>query len=174
MAPDPDPSEVTAKYGTERHFFTLRVLRPHEIPQHPDLPKPENAPTTPQPDLKSFISGVFDEAISFIDDNWPVLASKGEKSSPPSKAKVALFGKDINNPHGAPECWFARRSIHEARREEGTADWNEFVSGLFEGHSVNEKEYTPDVFDARKILDWPDAGKVFSENDKWKEVSMCG
>ncbi|KAF2098549.1 hypothetical protein NA57DRAFT_56209 [Rhizodiscina lignyota] len=171
---EPDPSEVPVKYGTERRLFTLRILRPHEVPQHPALPLQPNAPDMPQPDIKSFINTALSESLGFIDETWPVLASKGEKASPPSKAKVALFGKDINNPHGAPECWFARRSIHEGRKEEGTADWGEFVSGLFDGHSVNEKEYTPDVFDARKILDWgEDVGKAFEGDEQWAEVSMC-
>jgi hypothetical protein len=172
---EPAPEAVPIKYGTERRLFTLRVLRPHELPVHKDLALQPNAPDVPQPDIKTFVSTVLHESLNFVDDTWPVLASKGEKASAGSKAKVALFGKDINNPHGAPECWFARRSIHEARKETGTADWEEFLAGLFDGHSVNEMSYTPDVFDAKKVLDWGDeVGRAFEGDEKWSEVSMCG
>jgi len=57
--------------------------------------------------------------------------------------------------------------------ETGRAPWKEFEQGLFRDHSVHEKEYTPDVFDARKVCDWEEGLKgVVVEG--WKDVGMCG
>ena len=40
---------------------------------------------------------------------------------------------------------------------------------------MNEMAYTPDVFDARKVLDWgEEVGRAFEGDEKWKDVSMCG
>lgn len=36
----------------------------------------------------------------------------------------------------------------------GTANWWEFDEGLRHNHSLNEMAYTPDVFDARLVIDW--------------------
>ena len=49
---------------------------------------------------------------------------------------------------------FARKSTHANKAEDGTATWEEFDNGLRVLHSEHEREYTPDVFDSFKVLDW--------------------
>lgn len=39
-------------------------------------------------------------------------------------------------------------------KSEGTADMTEFDKGLRQDHSKHEQEYTPDVYDAYKVLEW--------------------
>jgi hypothetical protein len=62
-----------------------------------------------------------------------------------------------------PEHWFTRRSIHKNisskdTQQPGHAQWQEFVFGLRDNHSKHEEEFTPTLFDARKVVDW--AGQV--------------
>ena len=49
---------------------------------------------------------------------------------------------------------FARKSTHTNKSELGTASWDEFDAGLRVRHSEHEAEYTPDVYDCFKVLDW--------------------
>ncbi|KIW17535.1 hypothetical protein PV08_04729 [Exophiala spinifera] len=61
------------------------------------------------------------------------------------------------------EHWFARRSVHadvSSKSEEkvGHASWDEFVFGIRDEHSKHEMEFTPPLYDARKVVDW--AGQI--------------
>ncbi|KAL6250340.1 hypothetical protein RBB50_002642 [Rhinocladiella similis] len=61
------------------------------------------------------------------------------------------------------EHWFARRSVHadvSSKSEEnpGHANWDEFVFGIRDEHSKHEMEFTPSLYDARKVVDW--AGQI--------------
>lgn len=61
------------------------------------------------------------------------------------------------------EHWFARRSIHnnmssKSTAHPGHASWEEFLFGLRDDHSKHEEDFTPTLFDARKVVDW--AGQV--------------
>ena len=58
-----------------------------------------------------------------------------------------------------PEHWFARRSIHanissKSTSKPGNASWEEFIYGLRDNHSQHEEDFTPTLFDARKVVDW--------------------
>ena len=57
------------------------------------------------------------------------------------------------------EHWYTRRSIHEnvSSKNEGKpghASWEEFLFGLRDNHSKHEEDFTPTLFDARKVVDW--------------------
>lgn len=57
------------------------------------------------------------------------------------------------------EHWFARKSIHsnigsKSEDKPGHASWEEFIYGLRDNHSQHEEDFTPNLFDARKIVDW--------------------
>ncbi|RMD43869.1 hypothetical protein DV735_g1228, partial [Chaetothyriales sp. CBS 134920] len=61
------------------------------------------------------------------------------------------------------EHWFARRSRHanvssKSTANPGHASWDEFVYGLRDNHSQHERDFTPTLYDARKVVDW--AGQV--------------
>ena len=57
------------------------------------------------------------------------------------------------------EHWFTRRSIHDnvsskSKEKPGHASWEEFLFGLRDNHSKHEQDFTPTLFDARKVVDW--------------------
>lgn len=80
--------------------------------------------------------------------------------------------------HSYGEAWFARKSTHRNGRERGTADYSEFEEGLRRDHSQHEMDYTPNVFDAHKVLDWnTDIKALGGEVEGFQDVSMsseCG
>jgi hypothetical protein len=61
---------------------------------------------------------------------------------------------------GKAEYWAGRRSVHAGKREAGDATWDEFETGLREGHSVHEMEFTPSVKDAVEVCRWEGVGEV--------------
>lgn len=146
----------------------MRPLTPKELPPHPLLEKLQAGQSQPV-DLRHFVNEVLEEAIEFSDSVIPsTFQKKGSpKSSPPSTAKVQLLSSELIQ----GETWFARQSIHENAPLEGTADFEEFENGLYDNHSVNEAEYTPNVYDSHKVLDYSesinavegDFGEVFEE-----------
>lgn len=119
-----------------------------------------------------FAHEILAEAVAFTDSIVPeTFQKKGSpKSSDPSTAKVQLLSSDLLK----GESWYARHSLHDNAATRGTASYREFEAGLFDQHSIHEmvqhsnqkadpetqsaniyfKEYTPDVYDAHKILDW--------------------
>lgn len=135
----------------------------------------ESSDKNGRPKLTTFIREVLDQAKEFIDDIVPSTFQEGSlKSSAPSSAQVRLLSRVIPSiqlnqipwstsrilrrlPQDAlksGELWFARRSIHPNRSHEGTADFSEFDHGLRVDHSEHEQEYTPEVFDLYKVLEW--------------------
>lgn len=51
-----------------------------------------------QPELKSFIKEILDEAINFVDNDVPeTFKKKGTKSNPPSTAKVEVLQRMISS-----------------------------------------------------------------------------
>lgn len=128
-----------------------------------------------RPKLTAFIKEVLDQAKEFIDDTLSsTFREERLKSSPPATGQVRLLSLDITSaqldkipwlksriPRQPPvdslksgEAWFARRSRHANQSQEGTADFSEFDYGLRIDHSEHEREYTPDVFDSFKVLEW--------------------
>lgn len=68
---------------------------------------------------------------------------------------------------------FARKSTHVHKAETGTATWEEFDGGLRVQHSEHEREYTPDVFDAFKVLDWDaETDALGDELGEYRDVKM--
>lgn len=83
-----------------------------------------------------------------FNETFTVVSSK---PSPPSAAHVEVLKREIP---AKGETWFARRSVHQNKKAEGTADWNEMVFALRDDHSSHERDFTPTLWDARKICDW--------------------
>ncbi|PNS13899.1 hypothetical protein CAC42_1390 [Sphaceloma murrayae] len=158
----------------------LRRLSPSELPQHPELAAYQ---TYHRADPKSFAREVLNEAESFATDYWSkkFKVKSSKKSSPPSTAPVELLIHDVHVDDmpeevrggaisGIAETWFARSSIHENKAKKGTAEWAEFERYLLDDHSEHEKDYTPAVYDAHKVLDWGSTGLQGIEG--WEKVEM--
>ncbi|KAI9819026.1 MAG: hypothetical protein M1832_004068 [Thelocarpon impressellum] len=69
-----------------------------------------------------------------------------------------------------PETWFARRSSHANDTTDGNATLREFKLGLIDRHSEKERDYAPDVLDARRVLGWDIPKDVFVNN--YTEIEM--
>lgn len=185
------------------NLVRLLPLHVNELPAHSALEslvnpdKSSNSNTAERPNLISFVEEVLDQAAIFVKDTLPNTFKKGNlKSSSPSKAPVRLLSRDIGdaatqsvpwinssiprnwsaNGRKPPEAWFARRSRHANQSAEGTADLDEFDFGLRHEHSKHEQEYTPDVFDAYRVLDWDDQINAVVEGgskvDNYSSLSM--
>lgn len=166
--------------GSQSHgqLVRLRPLNPSQLPAHPDLAALQVAASA-LPDLETFITNVLTEASTFMTDYLPQNFSIKDrsKSSPPAKATVQLLAHEIPahllGPNSHDEAWFARTSLHENKKEAGTATWDEFEAGLLDDHSLHESQYTPDVFDAHKVLSWD--SKLAEKQAKvgnWEEVGL--
>ncbi|KAF2154734.1 hypothetical protein K461DRAFT_311143 [Myriangium duriaei CBS 260.36] len=159
----------------------LRRLQPSELPHHPHLTQLQSN-GSPQ-DPRIFARDVLMEAKTFITDYWPKRFSvkSPSKKSSPSVATVEVLSRDIPTSEipqevrapgasGTAESWFARSSIHENKKEKGTAGWDEFEGYLLDNHSEHEKEYTPDVYDAFRVLQWDAA--TLQDIPGWEKVEM--
>ena len=68
---------------------------------------------------------------------------------------------------------FARKSTHANKAEDGTATWEEFDNGLRVLHSEHERDYTPDVYDSHKVLDWDaETDALGEELGDYRDVKM--
>lgn len=128
-----------------------------------------------RPELTAFIKEILDQATEFIADIVPsTFQEVGLKTSAPSSAQVRHLSRVIPSaqltqiswttskiPRRLPldnlksgEVWFARRSLHQNWSHEGTADFVEFDHALRIDHSEHEQEYTPEVIDLYKVIEW--------------------
>jgi len=162
-------------------YVRLRTLKAAELPSHPHLASLQSSGKSPN--VKTFVQDVLTEASNFMTAYFPkkfIKAVSGSKSAPPANADVQLTRHDIPTssiPHHVrpadagtiAESWFARESLHLNKKAQGTADWEEFESGLYDDHSQHEMEYTPAVFDAHQVLNW-DAELGIVEG--WDKVGM--
>ncbi|KAF2429874.1 hypothetical protein EJ08DRAFT_734607 [Tothia fuscella] len=183
-------SSKDTRAPTLGHLVRLHVLSPSELPSHPVLSssqKHSSTDTSASPHLKTFITQALTEGATFIDKTIPqTFRPTNTKPSPPSEASVASSKRKISKgdilngiKEGKPgfaktwrdEVWFARRSVHVQGREMGRASWIEFVDGLLRNHSLNEADYTPNVFDAREIGNWEDELRGI-EFEGYDEVRM--
>lgn len=157
----------------------MRPLQPDQLPVHSDMASLQQTGSPQQ--VAPFVKSVLEEAEAFMASYLPsnFTEKSANKTSPPAKASVRLLSHEIRQsdlPKDGPqwttaqvaETWFARESIHENTRAEGTADWDEFESGLLDEHSQHEMEYTPDVFDAHRVLDWTEGLEVAG----WQKVHL--
>lgn len=171
-------AQPTARLGP---LVRLKPLIATKLPVHPDLaniqPSPDECPS-----LEKFVTSALDEASTFMTGYLPVsfIEKSAAKQSAPSAAPVQLLAADIppsampkEARAGITESWFARTSSHANKQEQGTAGWEEFESGLLDDHSQHEMEYTPDVYDAYKVLSW-DESLAAAEHTfgKWEKVHM--
>ncbi|MCJ1317492.1 hypothetical protein MMC15_002817 [Xylographa vitiligo] len=165
------------------NLLRLHPLSLADLPSHPSLtnlpstngssssaPKPP-----PRPSLPTFLTALLSEATTFIDHTLPstFTVASTSKRSPPATSAVTLlkhtyppstlaaipwhaFPVPRSPPPGglAAEAWFARRSRHADAAAAGTASWAEFDAGLRAQHSEHERQYTPDVYAAARVLDW--------------------
>lgn len=179
-------NETSSKLGS---LVRLRVLNPSSLPSHPVLSPQQGQSSSPNgtPPLQPFITQVLTEGAHFIDKTVPgTFTSTNTKVSPPSEARVdsskgkiskAELLKSVEGGKSAEqewrdEFWFARRSVHVQGPEVGRAPWSEFVDGLLRAHSVNEADYTPNVFDAREICNWEEQLNGLAW-EGYEEVRMC-
>jgi hypothetical protein len=155
------PIDMSAAGQSHGQLVRLRALYPSQLPAHPDMAAKQGTASA-LPDLDTFITSILTEASDFMTEYLPQKFSIKDRSktSPPAKATVQLLAHEIAaNQLGAnahDEAWFARTSLHENKKENGTASWDEFEAGLLDDHSLHESQYTPDVFDAHKVLSWDD------------------
>lgn len=150
------------------------------------------------PPLYDFINAILKEANHFVETTLPDTFTTvcTNKTSKPALAKVELLKRMIRNQELAEvpwnagtvprrgvrktalwvgtggEAWFARRSIHANQSEEGTADWPEFDKGLRVDHSEKERQYTPDVYDNHRVLDWDEQTRGLEFEGGWTQVDM--
>ena len=182
----------------------VRILPLHinELPHHPsfeslvDSAGGNSSRSNERPAVISFVKEVLDQAIAFTDDLPNTFKDGGLKSSPPAEARVRLLSREIgtadiqsirwtqstiprsySSKNKKPaEAWFARKSQHVNRSEKGTASVEEFDFALRQDHSKHEREYTPDVFDSYKVLDWDDQIKAAVDSgwgiDDYQNISM--
>ena len=142
---------------------------------------PSSIPKDFHPSLPTFLSAVLSEASKFVGATVPsTFKVSSTTSSKPSTSDVQILkrsfpskevddavnrqdtplvrsgGKDVERrkiPQDG-ENWFVRKSVHASKAEEGTAEWGEFDAGIRMEHNENEMAYTPDVYDAFRVVDW--------------------
>jgi len=133
-----------------------------------DLPKQALLATTQESavELTDFVKAALNQGLALADQIQTSFTKKG------SKNYVDNYLKQSDG-----EKWFARSSAHQDSKAKGTADFEEFDFGLRVDHSIHEKDYTPDVYDANKILDWDSeiqTGVVSaSVGGGFSEIKMC-
>ncbi|KAI4253911.1 MAG: hypothetical protein L6R42_007402 [Xanthoria sp. 1 TBL-2021] len=151
----------------------LQSTDPQKTTSEPDTPEADRCPP-----MLPFIKAILDAAVVFIDDTLPTtFEPHSNKSSTPAKTRVELLQRNISAkelskvdwqgfkiPRHPPdnvasEAWFARRSRHANQQAKGTANFSEFDYGLRIDHCQHEGDYTPEVYDTFKVLEWkiPDA-----------------
>lgn len=167
---------------SQRKLLKLAVLSPSQLPAHSDLASAQDGSSE---ELIAFVTQLLTEGAHFADTRIP-KEFKHQKIQhlPRSKGgdvEVLAGGPSVDDPaanHGRGEFWFARRSRHTllaegAKPEQGKASCDEFEDALFIEHSVKEGEYTPDIYDAHKLLDWKSelSGKTI---EGWYDIGLEG
>lgn len=182
-----DPQKTTSEQLTPQDIMVLaaRSLNASE----PDTPEADRCPP-----MLPFIKAILDAAVVFIDDTLPTtFEPHSNKSSTPAKTRFELLQRNISAkelskvdwqgskiPRHPPdnvasEAWFARRSRHANQQAKGTANFSEFDYGLRIDHCQHEGDYTPEVYDTFKVLEWkiPDAlAKVESDFADYQNITM--
>ena len=148
-----------------------------------------------RPPLPDFLKTILMEAVHFIDNTVPkTFSSMSIKSSPPASAEVEVLKRSIspsevlhalNKPskvsrdRSTPsasttgEVWFARRSRHANHsNDDSSANYPEFDHGLRVNHCEKERDYTLDLFDSYRVLDWDEQTKGLQLGNGFEEVDM--
>jgi Protein of unknown function (DUF3074) len=160
----------------------------------PPLPEKDTAGKTKvaTPDLKTFITNVIVEGISFIDSVAPKDGSASTwkaKGSPKkyasSQATVHLYEKTIPGRvldkidgmgkvyERRDETWFCRKSCHQNKAEKGTASWDEFKHSFKEHHAETEDAFTPTIIGAREAITWDTSGiGLETQGQRWTNITV--
>ncbi|KAL8675333.1 MAG: hypothetical protein Q9168_000290 [Polycauliona sp. 1 TL-2023] len=156
-------SESSQLQGADPQTAAQSVLQPG-----PDIPTADQ-----RPPIRAFIKAILDAAVVFIDDTLPTTFKEhSNKPSMAAKTRVELLQRTISAkelskvdwqgsevPRHPPanvasETWFARRSHHANQQADHTAQFFEFDHGLRIRHCEHEGEYTPEIYDTYRVLDW--------------------
>ncbi|KAJ4173803.1 hypothetical protein NW754_012795 [Fusarium falciforme] len=71
------------------------------------------------------------------------------------------------------ETWALRRSTHVGKKEEGTADWDEFLRCFKEEHAEAETAFTPSVLSSSRLQEWDCEGiEVEVEGTTWTDWTL--
>jgi Protein of unknown function (DUF3074) len=108
-------------------------------------------------DVEVLVNSISSAALNKIP--WADPGTERRGSSASTNAAMASKVRRRKPKDLQAEHWFTRRSIHEnvsSKHVEkpGHASWEEFLFGLRDNHSKHEEEFTPTLFDARKVVDW--------------------
>jgi Protein of unknown function (DUF3074) len=167
-------------------------VKPADLPPPPEKAS-DKAKAVATPDLKTFVTNVIVEGVSFIDgvapkdgsaSTWKVKGSPKKYAS--SHAPVHLYARTV--PASAlskiegmgkayernDETWFCRRSCHENKAERGTASWDEFKHSFKEHHAETEEAFTPTVIGAREAIRWDAGGiELETQGQHWTNISVA-
>lgn len=176
--------------------LTAQSSTGHGLPSGSQSRGDATSASSGRPQLLPFVKEILDQATSFVDDVLPRTFSElNEKRSTPAAAKVKVLKRELDAQElsqipwatgkiprkvtlpreSRGESWFARRSCHANQSQTGTASLAEFEQGLLDDHSAHEQQYTPNVSDARHVLDW-DAETAFTGlglGAPYSHVRMC-
>ena len=148
-----------------------------------------------RPQLPDFLATILIEAVDFIDNTVPkTFSHMSTKSSPPASAEVEVLKRSISptevlhaltkpskvtRDRSIPsamttgEAWFARRTRHANHsNDDSSANYPEFDHGLRVNHCERERDYTPDLFDSYRVLDWDEQTKGLQLGNGFEEVDM--
>ncbi|CAK7198300.1 hypothetical protein SEUCBS139899_000960 [Sporothrix eucalyptigena] len=103
----------------------------------------------PKSDLQAAVTPQFRDVDNVPADAYPerVYASTIAAQRNPKKKPTS-------------ETWACRRSLHNNEGAAGTGSWDEFSVRMKDFHVETEKDMTPTVPHAQKVLRWPAAGLV--------------
>lgn len=174
--------ETNDFHSSSARLLRLKALPLSSLPPHPliipsALTNLQSVPAgtrasngAGQPDLRAFTAELLREAVNFADKVIPeTFATKGKpKPSTPATAPVQMLASDVMT----GEYWIARRSLHENAASRGTASFDEFVAGLYNDHSQHEQEYTPDCYDARRVLRWFEGEDFAQSVQEFEDVHL--
>jgi hypothetical protein len=143
-----------------RQLLSLKLLRKHDIPApkaHPWIGSADSTTT-----LKQFIDRLFVEVLhenfetgfeekGTVDGGkvqiTPLASEDDSASGPPTTISIEVQQRSKRTKEGT---WSARRSIHR----EAVVRLSELENLIYNDHSRNEAEYTPNVYDANELLRW--------------------
>ncbi|EXA53152.1 hypothetical protein FOVG_01109 [Fusarium oxysporum f. sp. pisi HDV247] len=82
-------------------------------------------------------------------------------------------GLGIPSDKAQSELWALRRSTHEAKKEKGTADWDEFLRCFKEKHGEAEKTFTPSVVSFKRLQEWDCSGiEIQLNGETWIDWTL--
>ena len=65
-----------------------------------------------------------------------------------------------------------RKSRHVNKKGEGTLDWPELDHAVRVEHNEHEREYTGEIFDSYKVLDWDGETTSLGQVENYEDIKM--